>query len=656
MSDMLTLDAAECAAIAESLSYREEDEAYDVAVQSTGLTVPWREAISSRAYEFVVRLETGGRAYYQQVIKGRPIWPGYSSGITIGCGFDLGYHSAAQFAAEWKGRIAQANFDRLLPAIGFRTVEPNRAAKVVKAKQMVQALKDIVIGWEVAIAQFDEAKMPRLIGQLYGALDNLDRLHPHSRGALLSLVFNRGPGGFTASGDRYREMREIRRLMTSGKPADFRQIPAQLVSMRRIWGEASSLAKRRSEEAALFTQGLEEATLAASLAELEAAVSMQGVGEALAEDHSDVAVQSDTGGEDGEPEGGASVYAAAGPKLADVKWNPNDDEQPDYRHLPKLSGPVEFDLTPADLDALIEYNSFAPRDGRVVFALRGARIVGADKRENVDSVTIADQRPDHRAYRCVIGVYDRSARRLWAYKASTVSNAAAVLSGYQKAKSGVYEGNVLATGCYTYTVGTHRAGQPGEIRGVLRLANEATGASTVVVLRSVEDVVYDRYDFWHKCAPADNIHPGRRIDGFSSLGCLTLPGDYNRSTRTHTGLWADFRVALGMGKVFAGSDDGRRFSTILLTGQDAALAASLRVSGEIDDKAKAGAALRRIRFGSQGKAVARLQAGLGLAPDASQLVGPVTRMALIARQQTMLGWADGILSPEMEGKLGLKVL
>lgn len=89
------------------------------------------------------------------------------------------------------------------------------------------------------------------------------------------------------------------------------------------------------------------------------------------------------------------------------------------------------------------------RPGLVVFALRGARIVGADKREKVDSVTLADQRPDHRAYCCVLGVYDPAARKLWTYKASTVCNANSVLSGFQSAQHGVFEGNVLAAGCYT---------------------------------------------------------------------------------------------------------------------------------------------------------------------------------------------------------------
>lgn len=650
---MTPLDDAE---IAEMLGYRESYELPGGGgeLESTSLDKPWQEVVPKAAYDFVVRWETGGRAYYEQAIKGRPIWPAYSSGITIGCGYDLGYHTLAEFQADWGTRIPRAAFDRLAQTIGFKTTEPNRAAKVRKARALVESLKDIVIPWDVAIEQFDTSKMPKLVGDLYRAIDNLDRLNPLCRGPLLSLVFNRGAGGFTSSKDRYREMREIRRLMTAGRRADFEKIPAQLRAMIRIWGEDSSLAKRRKEEAEMFERGLSEAELTESLQMFVQGGGIESVGERLSEIHEDVAEQSDI---DEDAETVEIGLEATGPTPADVKWNPNDDEQPDYRHLPKLPPGAAFDLTADDIEALVEFNAFSTLSGPLlVFALRGAAIAGADKRENVESIAIIDQRPNHRDYRCVIGVLNRETRRLSAYRASTVPNANAVLTGFIKAQRGEFEGNVLPTGCYLYTVGTHRAGTASEIRGVLRLSKTLDGASVVIALRSTNDVVYDRRDFWHRCAPADNIHPGRRNQGFSSLGCLTLPGDYVRSTKTHTGLWADFRVALGMGRTFAASDNGKQFSVMLVTGQDAALASTLRSSGDMADKAKLQAALVRLRFGSQGAAVAKLQEMLGLAPDNTQLLGPVTRAALIARQQEALGWADGIYSPEMDEELGFGLL
>jgi hypothetical protein len=377
----------------------------------------------------------------------------------------------------------------------------------------------------------------------------------------------------------------------------------------------------------------------------------------LVEYHADIGGQSDAASEPSDVASiAANALAAAAPTLADVKWNPDDTDQPDYWHLTELAADVEFDLTADDLEALVRSNAFAVKPGLLVFALRGARIIGADKNENVASVRIADQRPNHRDYRCVIGVLNRETKRLWAYKASTVPNAGAVLAGYFKAKRGQLEGNLLPTGCYTFTVGIHRGGSPEEIRGALRLAQDTTSALVVVVLRTIDDVVYDKRDLWDPCAPADNIHPGRHLDSFSSLGCMTLPGTYDVSTQLHSGLWSDFRVALGMGRKFDSTDIGRQFSGVLLTGRDAALAATLRGSGQIADPDKARAALLRLRFGSQGPLVAKLQQKLNIAADPGQLVGPVTRKALIDRQRKIFGWADGILSPQMDNALELHIL
>ena len=632
--------------MAEMLGWREE--AVDsVGLESTPLTQPWQDVISARGYDFCVRWETGGKAYYQGVIKSRPVWPGYASGVTIGCGYDLGYHTPGQVRADWGGRIGAADLSRLEAAIGLKTTEPGRAAKVARARAFVAAFADITVPWDVAIAQFDQSKMPTLVAELYRVLDHLDRLHPHSRAALLSLTFNRGSGGYASAKDRFREMRAIASAMTTGTPAAIASIPAALRSMKRIWGAASSLSKRRDEEAVLFEAGLAEAALTEAVA---VAVQPEAAMVQLVERHDDVPDQTDSDADDAP----GVMTEAVSPGLSSVRWNLNDDEQPDYHHLPRDGQTGSFALDAGVLEALINGNAFVPRPGLVVFALRGARIEGADSREDVASVILSDIRPDHRDFRCVMGVLNRETGRIWAYRASTVPNAKAVLGCFNLAQAGAaLSGNILPTGCYTYTVGTHKAGDPTrEIRGVLRLSNAATGASEVVVLRSVTDTVYDRRDLWDPCAPADNIHPGRLATGFSSLGCLTLPGNYRMADRSHSGLWAKFRRALGLGAVSAAAEDGRQFSCVLLTGLDAAIAARLKAAGTLADPAVAAAALGRLRFGSQGAEVARLQTLLGLAPDASQRIGPVTRAALIRRQQQRLGWADGIWSPEMAGLLG----
>jgi hypothetical protein len=107
---------------------------------------------------------------------------------------------------------------------------------------------------------------------------------------------------------------------------------------------------------------------------------------------------------------------AAGLSVASVRWNPKDDEQPDYRHLDTSLAGTTFELSPEDLEALIAANEFEALSGKMVFALRGASLGGMAKRENVSTVLVTDQRPDHRDFRCIIGVYDRTRRTLSAYQ------------------------------------------------------------------------------------------------------------------------------------------------------------------------------------------------------------------------------------------------
>ncbi len=629
--------------VEEALGYREDPAPSSGGdLESTQLPANPRECISKTGYDFIVRFETGGKAYYERVVKGRPVWPGFQSGITIGCGYDLGHHTLANFQGEWGSLIPKADFVRLARATGFRTIEPDRAKKVQQAKALAQSLSDIVIPWDVAIGQFDRAKFPAYIRELYRALDNLDRLHPHCQGALLSLVFNRG-AQFATPGERYTEMRAIGDLMRDGSIASIRQIPDQLRRMKRIWGETSALAERRESEAKLFEAGLSEMRLLEGLSAPTEATLESIDGLPLTENHETLEVAQTDEADEAEIDAILnSGLESAGFTVESVRWNPVDDEQPDYRHLDTRLAGTTFEFTPEDVETLIAANAFRPVAGKIILALRGARLGGGAKRENVASITITDQRPNHRDFRCIIGICDPATRRLWAYQASTVPNAAYVFKCHSAYAAGTkiddLEGNILLTGCYTMTVGNHK-----KVPTALRLSKTSTGADPAVVLRSLSDVTYDRFDCFHRTAPADNLHPAFLAQGFSSAGCLTLPGNYTNGQ--HTGLWADFRNALGVDE----QSEGRQFSLMLLTGRDAAMAANIRVSG--GNKST----LMRLRTGSKGETVVRLQNALGLDPDSSQLVGPLTRHHLIYRQHEKLGWADGIYSPAMDQLLGLKV-
>ena len=212
--------------------------------------------VSPRALRLIVDHETGGRAFYDAVIKKRPIWPKGDSGITIGFGYDLAHVRAAEFVRDW-ARLPAAVAQRLEATIGRSGAKESAESMTALA----QSLKDIAIEWEDAEVVFIAATMPKFQGETVRALPNAGELHPHAFGALVSLTFNRGatyavpkkPGDRL---DRYREMRGIRLAMAERR---YRDVPPLLRMMKRIWAGTAveaGLARRRDDEALLFEAGL----------------------------------------------------------------------------------------------------------------------------------------------------------------------------------------------------------------------------------------------------------------------------------------------------------------------------------------------------------------------------------------------------------------
>jgi hypothetical protein len=339
---------------------------------------------------------------------------------------------------------------------------------------------------------------------------------------------------------------------------------------------------------------------------------------------------------------------------SDVRWVMNDHNHPDYVHLPPDAKGQGFSFAPDDLERLIKHNRFEPHLGshnRLIFALRGASLVGsAHAQEQRSELNLVDVRPDHMRFRCVIGIYDTSTRKLSGYTASTVCNAGAVLACYNfyNGFSRDKEGNILPTGCYEMCVGTHRGSVV--VPGVFRLGSgpEVGSASKQTVLRSANDVTLGTQDVWDPCIPKDNLHPAFGTDRFSSLGCLTVRGTYSGQGR-HEGEWGKLRNAAGLNSDVG---MGTRFDMVLLTGLDAATAASLRMRGITDDAAfdETVGCLRR---GSQGPQVGKLQEKLSVAQTGT--FGWETTLALAEHQKRVLGWASGTYGRNMDALLGFEL-
>lgn len=202
--------------------------------------------ISQEAFDLIVEEETGGRTLYEKT-ECHPTYPGGASGVTIGIGYDCGYSTAQQIAADWGPYVDAKTLQALQDVAGIHGPP---------AASHASELHWITIPWDTAIQVFTLRDIPKWTGITRHALPNYDKLPPDCCGALTSLSFNRG-ASYSTSGDRYTEMRNIKWHMTT---MEYDKIPAEIRSMKRLWqGQGlDGLLSRRDHEAALFEKGLGE--------------------------------------------------------------------------------------------------------------------------------------------------------------------------------------------------------------------------------------------------------------------------------------------------------------------------------------------------------------------------------------------------------------
>jgi GH24 family phage-related lysozyme (muramidase) len=224
------------------------------ALPSDGLflrALPSLTPISKRATALIISSEVSGSSQYMQRFH-RPTWPGGSSGVTIGIGYDLGFVTVRDFHGDW---------GRYLGPGDVRVLETCCGLQADRAKRALHNIDRVDIPWPVASRQYEERIQPRRVGETETVLKNCNLLSPDSLGALVSLVYNRGAAGFLVpeakdSAGRFIEMRKIRAMMEVKR---FSDIPAQLRAMRRLWQKTpggQGLVLRRELEAQLFSLGL----------------------------------------------------------------------------------------------------------------------------------------------------------------------------------------------------------------------------------------------------------------------------------------------------------------------------------------------------------------------------------------------------------------
>jgi hypothetical protein len=193
--------------------------------------------ISQKAIDLILKFEVSSKAYYDRFLS-KPTWPGLSSGVTIGIGYDLGYNSSLEFTSDWGKHLPQETLNKLSSGLGVRGV---------RASPVLASLRGILIPWEAAVSVFTESTLPRFIKTTLAVYPEAEKLHTDVLGALVSLVFNRGS---STEGSRRKEMFMLKEAVKCG---DLALIETLIRKMKRLWvgSNFTGLLKRRDAEADL---------------------------------------------------------------------------------------------------------------------------------------------------------------------------------------------------------------------------------------------------------------------------------------------------------------------------------------------------------------------------------------------------------------------
>jgi hypothetical protein len=189
------------------------------------------------AVDLIIRWEVTSRQRYERALS-RPIWPGGASGITWGIGYDAGHQTQHRIRADWS---PHPHVERLASAAGLTGQ---------RAAEALPQYRDIVVSWQMAVEVFQARSMPayrHLASRAFG--EAFEVAPPTVQGALVSLVYNRGP---SMTGGSRREMREIRDVCLPAR--DAKCVADRIAAMCRLWRGTEherGLCSRRDDEARL---------------------------------------------------------------------------------------------------------------------------------------------------------------------------------------------------------------------------------------------------------------------------------------------------------------------------------------------------------------------------------------------------------------------
>jgi hypothetical protein len=210
--------------------------------------------VSQRAVDLIINAEITSPEVYAKEFQ-HPTLPGADSGITVGVGYDLGQESIQQIVTDWSDYLPDEVVVRLCAVAGLRGQN---------AREALPGVVDIVVPYEAASAVFGKRSLPRFTDGTIKAMPKAAELPDDSLGALVSISYNRGFGGWTMTDNRHFEMAAIASSIEAG---NLGVIPSLIRRMKRLWRDAegnalpgcAGLLTRRDDEAQLFQDGLNAA-------------------------------------------------------------------------------------------------------------------------------------------------------------------------------------------------------------------------------------------------------------------------------------------------------------------------------------------------------------------------------------------------------------
>ncbi len=183
----------------------------------------------------------------------RPHWPKGASGLTIGMGYDLKYHTADELRRDWGGVLSPEQIQRL----EAYTVTINKKGKRVPPKKKpnkaaLKATRDIEVRYKDAVKVFEDNIQPKWESTAYKVFPGLEHMDPYTKAAVVSMVYNRGGGLGKKKSLRRKHFMEIKEAVIK---RDTRGIAATLRAMKAEHTNPANkkgLHRRREAEAKLI--------------------------------------------------------------------------------------------------------------------------------------------------------------------------------------------------------------------------------------------------------------------------------------------------------------------------------------------------------------------------------------------------------------------